>query len=70
MPTVYQLISGLAIYASRIKATVLAGDIRAHNTFEQPNRVRAREESVAWETSAPVYRFAPASVTRLQLELG
>lgn len=52
-------------------ATVLsAADIHAHNTFAQPHAVEPRDEQVNVGASGRlVYRFAPASVTRLQLSL-
>lgn len=63
----------IAVRGSRItaaRATVLtASDIHARNTFEQP---RGLEPSASEDISAGtplVYRFAPASVTRLDLEL-
>ncbi len=51
------------------KAIVLAApDPRAHNTFESPNAVAPREE--ASSSRIPLVRkFAPASVTKLEIEL-
>ncbi len=49
-------------------ARVLSGDIHAHNTFENPTAVRPRDEK--FEVKTPLrFRFAPASVTRLQFNL-
>lgn len=47
------------------EATVLtASDIHAHNTFEQPNAVRASRTSVATGPQL-TFQFPPASVTKL-----
>jgi alpha-N-arabinofuranosidase len=46
-----------------------ANDIHAHNTFDDPRRVEPRDEDVSLSGKTLVYRFAPASVTRLQLDL-
>jgi alpha-N-arabinofuranosidase len=52
------------------KATVLsAGDIHAHNSFENPRGVEPKEEQAQVKGGALTYRFAPASVTRLQIAL-
>jgi len=54
-----------------IKATTLsAGDIHDHNSFDNPRRVEPKDEAVAVKSGTLVYRFAPASVTRLQITLG
>ena len=53
-----------------LKATVLtASDIHARNTFERPNAIAPVEDRNAKAGSPMVYRFAPASVTRLDLAL-
>ena len=50
-----------------MRARVLAAaDIHAHNTFAEPEAVRPKEGAAA---AGGVYTFAPASVTRLDLEL-
>ena len=52
------------------KAIVLAAtDIHARNTFDQPNAVQPTTDSNIRTASPLIYRFAPASVTRLDLEL-
>jgi alpha-L-arabinofuranosidase len=49
-------------------ARVLAGDARAHNTFENPQALMPRDEK--FEVKSPLkFKFAPASVTRLQFAL-
>jgi alpha-L-arabinofuranosidase len=52
-------------------ATVLtAPDIHAHNTFAHPHEVEPRAEQINLGAGGRlIYRFAPASVTRLQLSL-
>jgi alpha-N-arabinofuranosidase len=54
--------------AGAIKAvTLAAADPHAHNSFEQPNAVQPREESLRAATA--VHRFPPASVTKLEIAL-
>ncbi len=60
----------LGAEASSGRATILAAsDIHAHNTFDNPNEVRARTESWSPTGRTPKFTFAPASVTLLQLKL-
>ncbi len=55
---------------SGVQATVLsAGDIHAHNTFEHPRALEPASEKVSFSGSPMVYRFAAASVTRLEFDL-
>jgi alpha-L-arabinofuranosidase len=50
---------------------ISALDIHAHNTFAEPHVVRPREEQVTTPRDGiVVHRFAPASVTRLTIDLG
>ena len=53
------------------KATVIAApDIHAHNTFAEPEMVRARDAPVsAPRDGALVHRFAAASVTKITIQL-
>ena len=54
--------------AGRVQAQVLSmPDVRAHNSFENPNVVQPRTEQVAVTGGVVSYRFPPASVTRLQI---
>jgi alpha-N-arabinofuranosidase len=48
---------------------LMADDIHAHNTFEQPGAVVPRDVPVKVQGSSLTFEFAPASVTRLQLSL-
>ncbi|MCP9494859.1 MAG: hypothetical protein MSG64_10440 [Pyrinomonadaceae bacterium MAG19_C2-C3] len=63
----------VAIAGARIAqaaARVLAEtDVHAHNTFENPRAVEPRDEQVRVNNGRLVYRFAPASLTRLQITL-
>jgi alpha-N-arabinofuranosidase len=60
----------LGAEATSGKATVLATqDIHAHNTFAQPDEVHPHPESWSPIGRSIKYRFAPASVTLLQLKL-
>jgi len=53
------------------RATALAaGDVHAHNSFEAPDAVQPREQTVAGGRWPLVHRFPPASVTKLEIELG
>lgn len=53
------------------QARVLSSsDIHAHNSFQNPKGLEPRDETVSIGTGGElVYKFAPASVTRLQLTL-
>jgi len=56
--------------AATAQAQVLAEpDVHAHNTFANPNAVQPRNEPVTVSGGVISYRFAPASVTRLQVSL-
>jgi alpha-L-arabinofuranosidase len=55
---------------SGLRATVLtSSDIHARNTFEQPRALEPADEKSVAAASPLVYRFAPASVTRLEFDL-
>jgi alpha-N-arabinofuranosidase len=53
------------------EATALtSADIHARNTFENPGGLEPKDEKLNMPSAGPlIYRFAPASVTRLRLEL-
>jgi alpha-N-arabinofuranosidase len=56
--------------ASARALTLSAPDIHAHNSFEQPQALVPKDEAVgAPQGGVLVHRFAPASVTRLTMEL-
>jgi alpha-N-arabinofuranosidase len=56
--------------ASAAQARVLTmADVHAHNTFENPNVVQPRNETATIAGGVVSWRFAPASVTRLQISL-
>lgn len=46
-----------------------ATDIHAHNSFQNPRGLEPRDQAVSVSGASFVYRFLPASVTRLQLTL-
>ena len=50
--------------------TLTASDMHAHNSFTDPRQIEPKTGPVAMKSAgALVYRFAPASVTRLQISL-
>jgi alpha-N-arabinofuranosidase len=54
-----------------VRATTLsAPDVHAHNTFAQPRAVEPREETVTAQGAGLAHRFPPASVTKLEIDLG
>ena len=54
-----------------IKAVTLATkDPHAHNSFESPRAVEPKEQSIASQESPIVHTFLPASVTKLEIQLG
>ena len=64
----------ISVFGGRVsggQARVLAAtDIRAHNSFANPRGLEPRDEQVTVGSGGRlVYRFAPASVTRLRLTL-
>jgi len=63
----------IAIRGASIKSvkgsSLTANDIHAHNSFAEPNRIQPKDAPVAMTGSALVYSFAPASVTKLDIEL-
>ncbi|MFL6208583.1 MAG: alpha-N-arabinofuranosidase [Pyrinomonadaceae bacterium] len=62
-------VGGASISAAQARV-LAASDVHAHNTFEHPRAVEPRDETISVTANGRlVYRFAPASVTRLQLTL-
>jgi alpha-L-arabinofuranosidase len=60
---------GGAITGARA-TTLAAGDIHAHNTFDEPRAIEpAAAATAAPRAGALVHRFPPASVTRLTLDI-
>jgi alpha-N-arabinofuranosidase len=56
---------------SSVRAMTLAApDVHAHNTFEDPRAVVPREETLPVRGGSFLHRFPPASVTRLEIDLG
>jgi alpha-N-arabinofuranosidase len=61
-------VRGARIESARARA-LNSPDVHAHNTFENPRAVEPHDEQVSVGTGTLVHRFAPASVTRLQVAL-
>jgi len=63
----------IAVRGAAIKSirgiSLTTSDLHAHNSFTEPNRLQPKEISVAMSGSSLVHTFAPASVTRLDIEL-
>lgn len=62
------IVRGARISSAQAKV-LSASDVHAHNTFENPRALEPREEKVTVKNGALIFSFAPASVTRLQLNL-
>jgi alpha-L-arabinofuranosidase len=62
------VIPGAAVRVCVVR-TLSAPDIHAHNSFDDPNAVEPKDET-ANVRSPLVWNFPPASVTRLEIELG
>jgi alpha-N-arabinofuranosidase len=61
-------VRGAAVQSAQ--AVVLtAGDIHAHNSFDAPRALEPVNVAASSQGGRLVHRFAPASVTRLQLTL-
>jgi alpha-L-arabinofuranosidase len=63
------VIRGASILSARAR-TLTSNDIHAHNTFENPRALEPKDMEGDLKGRAPVFRFPPASVTRLQITLG
>jgi alpha-N-arabinofuranosidase len=69
-PREAEIITRGATVRSANARVLTAGDMHAHNSFENPRAVEPRDEQVSVGAGGRlVYRFAPASVTCLQLNL-
>ncbi|HEY6803181.1 MAG TPA: alpha-L-arabinofuranosidase C-terminal domain-containing protein [Pyrinomonadaceae bacterium] len=62
------VIRGAAIKSVQGSA-IAASDPKAHNSFEDPNRVVPKAAAVSMTGNTLVYKFPPASVTRLDIDL-
>ncbi|HKX82780.1 MAG TPA: alpha-L-arabinofuranosidase C-terminal domain-containing protein, partial [Pyrinomonadaceae bacterium] len=63
-------IAGARIVSANARV-LSSSDIRARNSFDNPNGLVPRDEAVSLGPNGRlVYRFAPASVTRLSLTIG
>jgi alpha-N-arabinofuranosidase len=50
--------------------TLTASDIHAHNDFANPNAIKPSSASLPAPAAPWIYRFAPASVTKLEFDAG
>jgi alpha-N-arabinofuranosidase len=62
------VIRGAAIQSAKA-TTLAASDVHAHNSFETPNAVEPKEQSLTPRSGALTHRFPPASVTKLEITL-
>jgi alpha-N-arabinofuranosidase len=62
-------VQGGSIRTCKVR-TLSAPDIHAHNTFDQPHAVEPLEETASVRAGMVVWNFKPASVTRLDIEVG
>jgi alpha-N-arabinofuranosidase len=62
------VIHGATIREGRARV-LTSNDIHAHNTFEQPRALEPKDADVNVQGGKLVFRFPPASVTRLLLTL-
>ena len=60
---------GGATIATANARTLAETDVHAHNTFDRPREVEPRDEQTRVIGGRLIHRFAPASVTRLQITL-
>jgi alpha-N-arabinofuranosidase len=63
----------IAVHGAAIKevrgATLTAPDLHARNTFENPRAIEPQALQAAVKNGGLTYRFAPASVTKLRIQL-
>jgi alpha-L-arabinofuranosidase len=63
----------ISLRGANIKAikvtTLTASDIHAHNSFANPRQIEPKESELTPKSGVLVHRFAPASVTKLQITL-
>jgi alpha-N-arabinofuranosidase len=56
--------------ASKAQAWIVTdADIHAHNTFDQPDRVKTRAADVALRPGGLAFSFPPASVVKIEVQL-
>ena len=56
--------------AANLRATVLTStDMKAHNTLDQPKVIQPKAQDAKGSGASFTFRFAPASVTRLEFDL-
>jgi alpha-N-arabinofuranosidase len=62
------VVRGASVKAVRV-ITLAAKDIHAHNSFDNPRAIEPKEGQATATGTTLAHRFAPASVTRLQISL-
>jgi len=63
------VVQGATIQSARAR-TLTSSDIHAHNTFDNPRGLEPKDVEAGLKGPTLVFRFPPASVTRLQISLG
>jgi alpha-N-arabinofuranosidase len=63
------VVQGATIQSARAR-TLTSSDIHAHNTFDNPRGLEPKDVEAGLKGTTLVFRFPPASVTRLQISLG
>lgn len=69
-PREAEIVAGGARITAANARTLSESDVHAHNTFDRPREVEPRDEQTRVTGGRLIHRFAPASVTRLQITLG
>jgi alpha-N-arabinofuranosidase len=49
--------------------TLVAGDVHAHNSFENPRAVEPKSDAISVRATIVTHNFPPASVTKLEITL-
>jgi alpha-N-arabinofuranosidase len=62
------VVHGASVRGGRARV-LTSGDIHAHNSFGEPRALEPKDAEVSVRGEGLVFRFPPASVTRLQLTL-
>ena len=63
------VVHGAAIQSARAR-TLTATDIHAHNSFDNPRGLEPKDVEAPLKGPTLIFRFPPASVTRVQITLG
>jgi alpha-N-arabinofuranosidase len=52
-----------------VASVLAAGDMHAHNTFDQPNTVKPASHDVTASSDTLMIAFPPASVTKVEISI-